>query len=517
MSDSRMEIDSTMLKNFCPDLMAQSQSGQESSTRGSVPETKKTIYQARSSISENDTQTTILSKMSEAGLTSKEKALTPYWNESCLEKSKKLLSLTKTGSVGSDLISSEKLQTDITANSWFSTTYNSHRRQNSCRTLFPLSMFSPAGFTDSENTLVRSRKIRIYPNSESRNLLKRYCGLARYWFNKTVEYLKQPKTIASVRKIRSIVQYQLEHEDWAYNSPQRVREFAIADACNAVKNAKMKAKRTGKFNEVNFRSKKNPKQGFCFDTQSLSESSLFKMKKYLVSFFASENINPKLGGCKIVCESDRWFVIIPEEIKVKKPDSQRLGVVALDPGVRTFISYYSDSCFGKLGESNFRDIYRLCYRLDKTISKRVKADSKARRRIGKAICRIRWRIKDLISELHHKTASFLVRNFDTILLPTFETSQMVPGLFSKVARSMLTFAHYKFKQFLKFKAKEYSCTVIDVNEAYTSKTCSYCGKIHNIGNKKQMICSCGANVDRDYNGARGIYIKNISLIDSFSH
>lgn len=517
MLDSRTEIDSTMLKDFCPDLQVQNQSEQKLSTQGSVPETKKTIYQTKSNTLENDTQITNSSKILEVGLTSSEKALIPYWNESCRKISEKLLSLTKTDYAGSDLISSEKLQTDITANSWFSTIHNSHRRQNSCKTLFPLSMFSPVEFTDSENTLVRSRKIRIYPASESRNLLKKYCGLARYWFNKTVEYLKQPETIASLRKIRSIVQYQLEHEDWAYDSPQRVREFAIADACNAVKNAKMKAKRSGKFNEVKFRSKKNPKQGFCFDTQSLSESSLFKMKKYLVSFFASENINPKLGRCKVVCNGDRWFVIIPEEIRIKKPDNQRLGTVALDPGVRTFVTYYSDSCFGKIGESNFRDIFRLCYRLDRAISKKAKADSRTKKRVGKAINRIRWKIKDLISELHHKTAHFLVTNFDTVLLPTFETSQMVTKLYSKVARSMLTFAHYKFKQFLKFKAKEYSCNVINVSEAYTSRTCSYCGKIHNIGNKKQMICSCGANVDRDYNGARGIYIKNNSLIDSFSH
>ena len=511
MLDSQTGTDYMMLKDFCPDLLAQSQSEQKSSMQELVPEIKKTIYQTKSSTLENDTQITNLSKMSEAGLTSKEKALTPYWNESCLEKSKRLLSHTKTDYAGSDLISLGKLQNITTAKSWFSTTHNSPLKQNLFKTSFPLSMFSHVEFTDSENTLVRSRKIRIYPHSKDRRTFKKYCGLARYWFNKTVEYLKQPDTIASVRRVRKTIQYQIEHEDWAYDSPQRIREFAIADACIAVSNAKLKYKQTGKFNEVKFRSKKNPKQGFCFDTQSLSESSLFKMKKYLVKFFSTEKLNPKLGGCKIICESDRWFVIIPEEIRIKKPDNQRLGTVALDPGVRTFVTYYSDSCFGKIGESNFRDIFRLCYRLDRAISKKAKADSRTKKRVGKAINRIRWKIKDLISELHHKTAHFLVTNFDTVLLPTFEISQMVTKLCSKIARSMLTFAHYRFKQFLKFKAKEYSCKLVDVSEAYTSRTCSYCGKIHNIGSKKQLRCSCGANVDRDYNGARGIYIKNFSL------
>ena len=256
MSDSQMEIDSMMLKDFCPDLLVQNQSEQKLSTQEFLPEIKKTICQTKSSTLESDTQITNSSKILEVGLTSSEKALIPYWNESCREISEKLLSHTKTGYAGSDLISLGKLQNITTAKSWFSTTHNSPLKQSLFKTSFPLSMFSHAEFTDSENTLVKSRKIRIYPASESRSLLKKYCGLARYWFNKTVEYLKQPETTASLRKIRSIVQYQFEHEDWAYDSPQRVREFAIADACNAVKNAKMKAKRTGKFNEVKFRSKK---------------------------------------------------------------------------------------------------------------------------------------------------------------------------------------------------------------------------------------------------------------------
>ena len=41
---------------------------------------------------------------------------------------------------------------------------------------------------------------------------------------------------------------------------------------------------------------------------------------------------------------------------------------------------------------------------------------------------------------------------------------------SKTVRNMLTFAHYRFKLFLKHIAFEYGKTVIDVSEAYTSKT-----------------------------------------------
>jgi len=53
--------------------------------------------------------------------------------------------------------------------------------------------------------------------------------------------------------------------------------------------------------------------------------------------------------------------------------------------------------------------------------------------------------------------------------------------------------------------------VIEVSEAYTSKTCSYCGKMHKIGSKKRMKCSCGADIDRDLNGARGIFLRALAV------
>jgi len=72
---------------------------------------------------------------------------------------------------------------------------------------------------------------------------------------------------------------------------------------------------------------------------------------------------------------------------------------------------------------------------------------------------------------------------------------------------MLGLAHYKFKVRLKALAQKYGSQVFDTNEAYTSKTCSACGKIHNIGSNKIMSCSCGNIMDRDINGARGIFLR----------
>jgi putative transposase len=74
---------------------------------------------------------------------------------------------------------------------------------------------------------------------------------------------------------------------------------------------------------------------------------------------------------------------------------------------------------------------------------------------------------------------------------------------------MLTLSHYKFKQFFKHKAKETGKVVLDVNEAYTSKSVSWTGEIvkNFSGAKTIKSPSTGQTMNRDLNGARGIFLR----------
>ena len=74
---------------------------------------------------------------------------------------------------------------------------------------------------------------------------------------------------------------------------------------------------------------------------------------------------------------------------------------------------------------------------------------------------------------------------------------------------MLSWAYYRFCQCL---IEELEVHVIIQNEAYTSKTCNWCGKIQKIGGSEVYNCKdCRTVMDRDENGARGIFLR--ALLD----
>ena len=65
---------------------------------------------------------------------------------------------------------------------------------------------------------------------------------------------------------------------------------------------------------------------------------------------------------------------------------------------------------------------------------------------------MRIRLRNRVVEVHKQLIKFLVINYDLVLLPSFETSQMVVKVGRKIrsqtVRSMLTWSHYRFKQIL---------------------------------------------------------------------
>ena len=81
----------------------------------------------------------------------------------------------------------------------------------------------------------------------------------------------------------------------------------------------------------------------------------------------------------------------------------------------------------------------------------------------------------------------------------------------KFNRKLSGFSHYKFTQFLTYKAKERGVPLITVNEAYTSKTCSVCGTL-GTRTKNWFVCTCGYQDNADRNAAFNIGKRGLSYM-----
>ena len=235
------------------------------------------------------------------------------------------------------------------------------------------------------------------------------------------------------------------------------------------------------------------------------------------------------NDCKLTYswKTNEWMLAWVHERQKQHRETQAddlVHAVSIDPGVRTPFTWYSPTKgTGKIGHHDVGRVVRLCQHMDNLISKmdRLNETSSKRKkrkakRLAAAVARMRHMIVHLQNEIHRKAIAFFVREFDAIIIPPFEVNSMVNRKTRKITRrtvrNMLGWAHFRFRQRLMSKAEEAGVHVIIQNEAYTSKTCSWCGNMQAIGGSETYNCrSCKVKMDRDENGARGIFLR--ALLD----
>jgi len=128
---------------------------------------------------------------------------------------------------------------------------------------------------------------------------------------------------------------------------------------------------------------------------------------------------------------------------------------------------------------------------------------------------LRQKGKDLITEAHRKIVRDMVRRWDTLILPPFETQGMVKRpkgaprkLNSKVARSLMTWRHYQFSLHAKAVFLREGKELLSPDERYTSMTCGSCGKLNVKHSKEEWTCQhCHVFHLRDPSASRCIFIK----------
>ena len=163
-------------------------------------------------------------------------------------------------------------------------------------------------------------------------------------------------------------------------------------------------------------------------------------------------------------------------------------------------------------------IMALCLKVDSVV-KRLKNGADCCRteyNLRNQAHRLRRKVRNLVDDAHRRVALDLVRKYDTIPIPKFNTGEMTRRkgedgrrrkLRSKIARSMLNWSHFRFRQFLIHKALRHGKEVVVCTERYTSKACTCCGKINNVSGRWYKCNFCGHQGHRDGCAARNIMLQ----------
>jgi IS605 OrfB family transposase len=416
---------------------------------------------------------------------------------------------------------------------------------------------------------------KLNPTTPMTKVLREYCSASRYFYNKALGVSKKAKAEGKAdysvaynwKYLKNEFIYKKQRKEWEKYIPSLIKQEAINDLKKSRDSALASLKR-GSISSFNlrFKSKKDNTEYFRIRKSGIKA---FNMDGKVAFRFFERKTNKllqKLTGrsakeCKelsvlktgvkwndddplvITSDSTVCFNKRTQQFHLYTPITYRaprqsknqpidIGVgehkrqtVSIDPGVRSFVTTFDEHGDSiqvdpletiLLKKERIRKIQR---HID-SLKDRYKTskDPRLRFKILKLVRSksfIEQKTKNRVKDMHYKVASFLCRSYKTILLPDFGTQKMVGNdsvLRKRTKDRMLTLSHYKFRQILALKAKEFGTILLSLGEEYTTKTCSLCGSINeNVGSSKEYRCTshCNYIADRDVNGARNIFIKGV--------
>ena len=540
----------------------------------SLLEAKKTIWRDKLNISEKNFLITELSKIMDQESTSKEKDSKQFWTSQSKDISQKLWLPTKTDCVDSVLNSlKESSQSTPMGKSWFSIKKKHPQKKNSLMTSFQSSQYSPLGSMAYKVTPLKNKsktkpkskskkpkqhfktlKFRIFPTEKEKEKLKTIMEQYRWYYNASVttfyDYIGHKNILKEEKypswKARDILCKYNYVEEYCGNISFKEfvrndenKEFPIPYwwAEDGLINKRTIRGATYKFisalnsaisnyNNGNitkfsmrFRTRKNPTDyvfyedpGYPAFIRKIKSRYWYTTRDRKRKFISVKTIDAKRRSIEVIHEkeTDEWFLHYPVEVNWFPEDDRRNDnqikfeteeerVISLDPGIRKFLVGYDpqgNSIY--IGEKANLKLLDLLYEIDKTENSYLL-----------------WKkAKNLVSELHWKTVSFLVENYDVIFMPHFRTANMLKSksLGKATKRAMCMFSFHSFKEKLKFKCQMYKKKLYFVDEHYTSCTCGVCGFVNKKSTAETFSCKfCSFKIDRDVMASRNILIRNVKL------
>jgi IS605 OrfB family transposase len=199
------------------------------------------------------------------------------------------------------------------------------------------------------------------------------------------------------------------------------------------------------------------------------------------------------GGCFVEDAQGRWYVALHVEVEDER--AAGAGEVGIDLGLKTLATVST----GEKVENP--QSYR---RLEEKLAVAQRAGNKRRTKA------IHAKIANVRRDHLHKASAKLARENRLIIVGNVNASQLAK---TRMAKSVLDAGWSAFRGMLRYKASRHGAEYREVDERFTTQTCSHCGVIPGSSPKgmgalgiRHWSCSaCGVTHDRDVNAAQNIF------------
>jgi len=219
-------------------------------------------------------------------------------------------------------------------------------------------------------------------------------------------------------------------------------------------------------------------------------------------------IDGTIKTCTVRRVRHKWYVCLSCEVgpELLPPSEEQVGI---DVGLKTFAALSNGDNIAN--PRFFRRDEKALAKAQRKLAKQVRGSQKSlhkRRKAKKVVSRIHERIRNRRHDFVHQAARRIVNRFGVIAVEKLNVKGMVKRNPKNrcLAKSISDASWSMFRNVLSQKAARAARVYAEINPAYTSQTCSGCGRIakKSLSERQHDCPMCGLSLDRDTNAAINI-------------
>lgn len=379
--------------------------------------------------------------------------------------------------------------------------------------------------------MLKSIKIRIYPDINQKQFISKQLGCCRFIYNKLLDYrrisFKDNNISISSSQLGKYLTNLKKQKDYIFLTEvyDRCLRQTLIDLLNAY----------DKFFKLNngypkFKSKKDFKQSCRFPNDVFNRKNyvcnkikgnritlitqlkniLFKCSKR-DEIYLNHNQNKIHSVTLIKTSTEKYYLSILIDYDIKQKDKLDT-VIGLDLGIKDFIvdsneNRYDNKHFYKKQEKKLKNLL-------KQLNKKQKR-SNNRNKLRIKLSKVHEKIRNQRLNYLHQITSKLVNENQVICIEDLNVNGMMSN--HKLAKSIQDLSLYEFRRQLEYKCKWYGRQLIIIDRFYpSSKTCHNCGYIYKglrLSDREWICPHCNKIIDRDYNAAQNILDEGLRQLN----
>ncbi|QGG59447.1 RNA-guided endonuclease InsQ/TnpB family protein [Loigolactobacillus bifermentans] len=381
--------------------------------------------------------------------------------------------------------------------------------------------------------MMRTVKVKLYPNGTMRRVLAQLCDYRRYCWNQGLatwnamydssQIMADKKLCPTACKVRD--ELVANKQDWQYQLSARCLQLAITDLGKAWQNFFDQS--LPDWGKPHFKSKKASRQGFKTDRAKIVNGRLRLDKPrgiaswYDIPFHGARHLIGTLKVVSIYRENGTYWASLPFEVAEigSKPRTGQVTGIDLNVGHLNYTGGLFNVCPQRL-----QRLYQRIKHYQRALARKRVANGRIKGTRSKNYAQTKAKLQrdyrkvaNIQHDLMQKFTTYLVNRYDKIVIEDLDVKKMqMTHIASKgLQRSLFGY----FRQVLIYKCDWYGKMLLLADRYYPStQRCSNCGHVkkgsdkiglrgnaqHQTKHHEYVCYKCGVTLDRDENAVQNL-------------